>query len=469
MNKQIKRLAKNTGILTLSNFASKLLSFFLVPLYTSVLSTEEFGRYDIILSTLTILFPVLTLNISDAVMRFSMEKEKEPEKAASIGLAFTLTGSVFAALLSFAAGWTSLLKYVEGFRITIVLFFVALAFNSYLTQLAKGREKVLDMGIAGIIGTFISLSANILFLLVFKMGLKGFFYAGILGSAIPDIYYCFRLKIHRCFRFSGIKKEYINEMIKYSAPLILVVIGWSVNSNFDKYMVTAFCGLAANGLLAVAYKIPNILSAVQNIFTQAWHISAISEFKSEGSDKFYRMVFSYSLCCSSILCAVLIILTRPIASLLYAKDFYEAWQYVPFLLISFLLNFAAGLIGPMLSAKMDSKTMAKSAIGGIIVNVILNYVLIKAIGIQGVTIATAVSSFCIFIIRQISVREILFFKNNIAFYMSVILLTALAGAELILQNYLIESAILLLIIICNYKQIRDMLRKAIIIKKEKKE
>ena len=459
MNHRIKRLAKNTGILTLSNFASKLLSFFLVPLYTSVLSTEEFGRYDIILSTLTILLPVLTLNISDAVMRFSMEKEKEPEKAASAGLAFTLAGSAFAALLSFAAGWTPLLKYVEGFRIIIVILFISLAFNSYLTQLAKGREKVLDMGIAGIIGTFISLSANILFLLVFKMGLKGFFYAGILGSAIPDIYYCFRLKIHRCFLFSGIKKEYINEMIKYSAPLILVVIGWSVNSNFDKYMVTAFCGLAANGLLAVAYKIPNILSAVQNIFTQAWQISAISEFKSKDSDKFYRTVFNYSLCCSSILCAVLIILTRPIASLLYAKDFYEAWQYVPFLLISFLLNFAAGLIGPMLSAKMDSKTMAKSAIGGIIVNVILNYILIKTIGIQGVTIATAVSSFCIFIIRQISVREILFFKNNIAFYLSVILLAALAGSEITLQNYIIESAILLLIVLCNFRLIREMLKR----------
>ncbi len=83
MNHRIKRLAKNTGILTLSSFASKLLGFFLVPLYTSVLSTEEFGRYDIIVSTLTILLPVVTLNISDAVLRFSLEKEKSPDKAAS--------------------------------------------------------------------------------------------------------------------------------------------------------------------------------------------------------------------------------------------------------------------------------------------------------------------------------------------------------------------------------------------------
>ncbi|MBR5112834.1 MAG: oligosaccharide flippase family protein, partial [Clostridia bacterium] len=200
MKHRTKNLIKNTGILTLSSFASKLLSFFLVPLYTSVLSTEEFGNYDIILSTLTILLPLVTLNISDAVMRFTMDKEKEPDKAASVGLWFTLSGIAIAIILSSVVGFTPLIKYVSGLRVISVVFFAALAFNSYLTQLAKGKEKVLDMGIAGIIGTATAIITNLLFLLVFRMGLKGFFYAGILGSAIPDIYYFFRLKVWHYFK-----------------------------------------------------------------------------------------------------------------------------------------------------------------------------------------------------------------------------------------------------------------------------
>ena len=73
--KKSEYLLKNMGILTLSNFASKILVFLLVPIYTSILSTEEYGSYDLAVSTATLLFPILTLNIVDAVMRFSMDKD----------------------------------------------------------------------------------------------------------------------------------------------------------------------------------------------------------------------------------------------------------------------------------------------------------------------------------------------------------------------------------------------------------
>nr|HAK42623.1 polysaccharide biosynthesis protein [Clostridium sp.] len=62
MNKY-KYLAKNMGFLTISNFGTKILSFFLVPLYTSILTTEEYGTYDLFNTTIGILVPFLTLNV----------------------------------------------------------------------------------------------------------------------------------------------------------------------------------------------------------------------------------------------------------------------------------------------------------------------------------------------------------------------------------------------------------------------
>lgn len=70
MNSKYKYLIKNTGILAISNFSSKLLVFFLVPIYTSVLSTAEYGTYDLAMSTVLLLYPVLTVNIVDGVMQF---------------------------------------------------------------------------------------------------------------------------------------------------------------------------------------------------------------------------------------------------------------------------------------------------------------------------------------------------------------------------------------------------------------
>lgn len=67
MNTKAKYLIKNTGILTISNFSSKILVFLLVPLYTSVLSTAEYGTYDLAISTVTLLYPILTVNIVDVL------------------------------------------------------------------------------------------------------------------------------------------------------------------------------------------------------------------------------------------------------------------------------------------------------------------------------------------------------------------------------------------------------------------
>ena len=88
MNQRYKYLLKDTGLLTISNFASKVLVFLLVPLYTSVLSTEEYGIYDLIVSTVSLLYPLLTLNIVDAVMRFTMDKDVDKKQVAYIGIRY---------------------------------------------------------------------------------------------------------------------------------------------------------------------------------------------------------------------------------------------------------------------------------------------------------------------------------------------------------------------------------------------
>ena len=91
---------------------------------------------------------------------------------------------------------------------------------------------------------------------------------------------------------------------------------------------------------------------------------------------------------------------RPIAHILFAKDFYQAWVFVPFLLVSSMLNAASGYIGPILAAKKDSKSMAIAAFGGAGVNVVLNIALVYLMGIQGATIATVIASYIIYIIRK---------------------------------------------------------------------
>ena len=81
-------LIKNVGILTISNFTSKIMVFLLVPLYTRILTTAEYGIYDLVISTLQLIFPIFSVNISDAVMRYLMEKSLDKENVIKIGIKY---------------------------------------------------------------------------------------------------------------------------------------------------------------------------------------------------------------------------------------------------------------------------------------------------------------------------------------------------------------------------------------------
>lgn len=462
MNNKAKYLFKNLGILTISNFASRILVFLLVPLYTSVLSTEEYGIYDLVVSTSQLLFPLLTLNIVDAVMRFSMDQAKSPDDIGVIGLRYISLSVIPIAFFLLIESNVRLIPQIDNYLLYILLYYAFYILNQFCIQLAKGREKVFDMGVAGVAGTIVLIAGNVLFLLVYQQGLKGFFIANILAQAIPALYLGCRLWIWKYFGFGTTNKNLRKEMLKYCLPLIFTTISWWINNASDRYVVTFMIGAAANGVLSAAYKIPSILNTIQQIFVQAWQISAIKEYGREKTDEFYGSTFiamNFMMClCCSILCVSL----EFIAPLMFKKEFFEAWKYIPFLLLSSVFNAASGFIGPILLAKKDSSSMARSAVFGSLCNIPLNIIFVYIIGIQGATIATVIASFIIYIIRRNAVGDGIKMKRNHVIYISwmILFIHTIITIELhSLAFQLLAFGLLLLINLSIIKEIIIRVRK----------
>lgn len=455
-----KYLLKNVGILTISNFASKILVFLLVPLYTSVLSTEEVGLYDLVISTISLLFPILTLNIVDALMRFLMDNNKSKEEVARIGIKYVSISLIPVLLFLIIVSKIEALKSIRGFEVYIFLYYLFSCFNQYLIQFAKGTEKVSAMGVAGVVGTVTMLVANILLLLVIKAGLPGFFIANILGQAVPVTYLFFCTKLWTYLEKGRINKTLQKEMLLYCMPLIATAVGWWVNSTSDKYVVSIICGVAANGILSVSYKIPAIMNTLQSIFTQAWQISAVKEYGEKETAQFYGKTFSVLNIFMAIACSLLIIFARPIGRVLYQKEFYIAWQYVPFLLVASVLNSASGFLGPILSAKKASKPMAMSAVYGASANIVMNIAFVLLIGIQGATIATVISSFIIYWVRKKSVgNEII-----ICGYGTILITWGLLCVQAIFEIYTslwwAEIILIVIMLAINWNGIVNILKKS---------
>lgn len=453
MNLKYRYLFRNVGVLTLSNFASKVLVFLLVPLYTSILTTAEYGMYDLAISTIFLMYPILTLNITDAVMRFTMDKAYSKNMVASIGIWFVLVGIGIGGFILAIVRYCHILPDIQGLEIYIFLYFLTYVVNQFFIQLAKGLELVFHMGIAGILGTLVMLVANIVFLLVLKWGLPGFFIANILSQAIPAIY------LFNCVRFWKFLTRDVSDhtvrkaMLSYSVPLICTTLGWWINSVSDKYVVAYICGIGANGILSVSYKIPAIMNTLQGIFIQAWQISAIKVYGERDTSDFYGNSFVYLNVIMSGVCSGLIILSRPLAHLLYANDFFEAWRYVPLLLVSNVLNSSSGFIGPILAAKRDSRSMAMSAFYGAIANLVLNVVLVSVFGIQGATVATVIASYIIYAVRNHAALNELKIKSYKEIIFTWILLCVQGGIEIYVSCWAIEIILMVIMVWINWKTI----------------
>ena len=157
-----KYLLKNTLIFTIGNIGSKLITFFLIPLYTGVLSTAEYGITDLINTISVVLVPLITLNISEAVMRFALDKDADKDKISQIGTMILLIAAIIGIII---IPICSLFKQVADYRIYVYFYIISsAACQLYLADL-RGKELLIQYSIGNIVLTLFTALFNVLFLL----------------------------------------------------------------------------------------------------------------------------------------------------------------------------------------------------------------------------------------------------------------------------------------------------------------
>lgn len=451
MNSKYKELGKNVFLFTISGFIPKILSFILVPLYTSYLSTYDYGISDLIVTTVQLLIPIFTLDIQDAVMRYSLDKNYDNKNVLSYAIHVICKGAGILLVLIAIVSFFEIEALNNEYLVFLFINYVIGSLYNTFSLFCRGINKVKVLTIGSVINSAITLSSNILLLAVFKMGLTGFLISSILGTVVAVIYIVLKGKLYQYISFKKVPESVGKEMKRFSYPLIFSVTAWWVNNASDRYILTGLAGVAVSGIYAVAYKIPSILTMFQNIFTQAWSISAIKEFDKKDSDGFIGETYTLMNFGMIFSCSVLMILNIPIAKLLYANEFFYAWKFVPPLLLSVVFNAMALFIGSIFTAVKDTKTLSYSTIIGATVNIIFNFLLIPYFGAYGAAVATALGYGVVLIMRHIILRKYIHMKINmkrdIMGYIALLLQIMIAFKGL---NYVYFQILVLCIIIVLY-------------------
>lgn len=462
MNKY-KNLALNTMILAIGTFGSKILSLFLTRLYTTYMPSEMLGTKELIETTANFLIPVFTFAISEAVIRYGLDKNFDNKQVLSTALLIQGAGIFLMILLS---PLLSLIPYVKGFTPWLVVYVIVSSFRQTSSLFVRSTGHVKLYAIDGIIATVTLFVFNIIFISVLDMGLSGFLMAVIASDFTSCIFLWTVAKLPKYFSIKAADKEIVKIMMRFSIPLIPTSVMWIITGFSDRLFIKYMdgpvgeTGDSAAGLYTAASKLPNLVSMVSTVFFQAWNMSAISEYGSKGIGKFYEKVYSAYQSIMFIASACLILLVKPLSGILLNynnhPEYMKAYLYTPVLVLSVLMMCFNLFLSSIYTAAQHTKNSLYTSIVTTVLNIVLNWFLIQRFGVQGAVATTFISYVVCYVIRIIDARRYIYFKvNHLLTGLNVAILLAMSILSIFEpKNYIIYVSVLTAVVIAlNFRAI----------------
>ena len=452
LNKKFSVLIKDVLIFGLGRVGSRIILFFLVPLYTHYLTTEEYGLADLVYTTAELIRPILSLVIYAGVIRFGLMKESNSAEVLKAGMFVGIVGSfITIAITPLFNFYSPISPWKWCLSAYIILTIHSYTLSNYLKVKGKNRQ----FAIISIIETFCLALFNILLLAVFHIGIKGYFAASVLAVIISIVLSASSGNVIKDLHKARFNRQLVREMVIYSSPLILNNVSWWLIHCSDKYMIEALISASALGIYTVATKIPSLINVLIYAFGQAWNISSIKEMESSNDSVFYSKVFEgYTLITFGV-CISLITIIKPFMDIYVGKDFQDAWMFVPLLLVSAVFSSVASYYAELYSALKKSVNSMITTLIAAIINVLVNYFFIMMYGIWGAVIGTVACYIVLGLIRMVDVHRFIKIKIDYARFFTNIGIIMTQGILVSLNYYTVavSSISIVLFILVNSKQL----------------
>ena len=426
MDARLKRLFGNTLIFTAGKFISKLLVFFMMPLYTACLSEAQYSTADLITQLANLLIPLACLGISEGIFRNAAAKEGDKEAFFSSGVAVLGIGTLGFLLLS---PLLLLLEYFAPYLWLIVLFVLCSNFHSVCAQYVCAVGKTKTFAAQGILNTALNIAFNLLFLLGFDMKIEGYVLSVVCADFVTTLVLIATCKLWRAFSVRKISRPLMGELLRFSLPLIPTTVFWWITGVSDRYLVARMRSDTENGLYAAAYKIPTLLTYMVSVFNEAWRLSAVKESDNqEECEKFFSEVFRYYVAVVFVGGAFLIAFAKVCSVILFAESYYEAWLYVPILVVATVFTSFDSFLATAYFTKKKTMASFYTSMAGALLNIVLNLIWIPTWGAVGASLATFISYFAVFVLRAATMHRYIRFNLRLpAIAINTVLLCGMAA------------------------------------------
>lgn len=410
------QLVKNSIIIVIGKIATQFVSFIMLPLYTTMLTTAEYGMVDLLTTYVQLLLPIMTLLIEQAAFRYLLDYQDVEGKGKIVSnsmFLITIMSIVYSVIF---IALSPFLKNDYKFYVLAIL--ICSSYSGWGLQIARGFKNMQVYAFGSFFTTTVAIILNVLFISWFHMGITGMLLATIISNIVCSIYIFKKLSLLKFIRFRFTNKEILIDMAKYSVPLIPNQLSlWIINFS-DRSIVNFFMDISANGILAISHKFSSIYSTIFGMFQLSWQEVGSVHFEDEDRDDFFTEIFSQIYAFFSSMCIGLISVVPFIFPILIQESYHDAYYTIPIYLVAVLCNITVGLLGVVYVALKKTSEIAKSTIYAGILNIIIHFMLIRKFGLFAAAISTLISYFIVMIYRMFDTKKYLNIKYNYKLYIS---------------------------------------------------
>lgn len=390
----MKRFFKDFMIYGLASILGKVAAVLLMPIYTNILTKEEYGAMALIIACKGIIDLLSNLNIHSGIARDYHEQGINRNQLVSTGVwsILGISSTILVIMFLTRKFWLTQVLGLDSIYIipfTLMLFTIpAGSLLSYFAILTRFKRKPILYSIGTILQLFIQLTVSITGVVFLRLGILSIFAGTLCGELFGILYYSYINRSDIAFIFN---KEYLKRALLFSIPTLPAILAGWIDSSLGQIIIGKYISTADLGVYSIALQLSSVFAFISIALNNVWLPYLYENYKKEGFLQEINKLYTALVLILTIIVVSVSLMSKEIVLLLSNSSYIDASKYFTLLCIPMSVYLLFPMATSGISISRDTKYISISYIVGSIINIAFLFVMIKNIGIYAVPIALGLS------------------------------------------------------------------------------
>ena len=393
----LKDLLKEGGLYTIANFLTKGISLLLIPFYTAYFSPSDYGIIDILVVFGAFFNAIISLQLGQGLGRYVGDAkihDHKKVKFASTAINLTILSYALFGILSFLFTDSFIKILSSDVIIPHAIFYLALSsiivngvfycMGVYFRFLRQSKSFSI-LSLAHAVGNIL---LTLFLVLGLDYGISGVFIASLIVTPIIIAIQFYLLRNQFQWYIGKIE---LSLLLRFSIPLIPAAIAYAILGFTDRLFINEYLNSNELGIYGIGAKFASVIALIITGFSMALNPIIYETHQEKNAQNELSKIFNLFIAIGSFGVLILSIFSVETITIFTQKDYYGASKIMPILYTSIFFT-GIWMFSPGLNLYKKTKIIATIVIISSVVNIILNYLLIREYNLIGTAFATLLST-----------------------------------------------------------------------------